>query len=89
MALLPKGQALRWCHRGLEARRLLAREKAEYESSRRPAISPAAVVVATWCWSCRRTRAEGACLAEVATREDSCLDIIVLPSASAKSMCCV
>lgn len=81
MALEPMGQARCRCHLGFDARRLLARERAEYESVRRPATSAAGLVVATCC-GCRRRSAEGACLAELAKREDSCLDIIVLPSAS-------
>jgi hypothetical protein len=85
MALEPIGQARRCCHRGFDARRLLARESAEYESVRRPAISVAGVRAATCC-GCWRRSAEGACLAERAKREDSCLDIIVLPSASGGSI---
>ena len=82
MALEPMGHARRCCHRGFDARRLLARESAEYEIVRRPATSTVVGVrEATFC-GCWRRSAEGACLAELAKREDSCLDIIVLPSAS-------
>jgi hypothetical protein len=82
MALDPMGQARRCCHRGFDARRLLARESAEYEIVRRPATSAVLVVrLATFC-DCWRRSAEGACLAELAKREDSCLNIIFLPSAS-------
>lgn len=80
MALEPIGQNRRCCHRGFEARRLLARESAEYESTRRPATSVLALAAATFGVD-GRPKAEGACLAVLATREDSCLDIIVLPSA--------
>jgi hypothetical protein len=82
MALEPMGHARRCCHRGFDARRLLARESAEYEIVRRPATSTVVGVrEATFC-GCWRRSAEGACLAELAKREDSCLNIIVLPSAS-------
>jgi hypothetical protein len=85
MALEPIGQARRCCHRGFDARRLLARESAEYESVRRPATSTAGMSVATCC-GCWRRSAEGACLAALAEREDSCLEIIVLPSVSSGSI---
>lgn len=81
MALEPIGQARRCCHLGFDASRLLARDRAEYESVRRPATSAVGVRVATCC-GCGRRSAEGACLAELAKREDSCLNIIFLPSAS-------
>lgn len=81
MALEPMGHARRCCHRGFDARRLLARESAEYESVRRPATSTVGVRAITCC-GCGRRSAEGACLAELAKREDSCLNIIVLPSAN-------
>jgi protection-of-telomeres protein 1 len=82
MALEPMGHARRCCHRGFDARRLLARDSAEYEIVRRPATSTVVGArLATFC-GCWRRSAEGACLAELAKREDSCLNIIVLPSAS-------
>ena len=83
MALEPIGHALRCSHRGFKAKRLLARESAAYESGLLAAIWARGVVVATCC-GCRRSSADGACLAELATREDSCLDIIVQPSASSR-----
>ena len=83
IALEPIGHALRCSHRGFSARRLLARESAAYESGLLAAIWARGVVVATCC-GCRRTSADGACLAELATREDSCLNIIVQPSASSR-----
>ena len=82
MALEPMGHARRCCHRGFDARRLLARESAEYEMVRRPATSTVVGVRAATLCGCWRRSAEGACLAELAKREDSCLNIIVLPSAS-------
>ena len=85
MALEPIGHARRCCHRGFDARRLLARDSAEYESVRRPATSAVGVRAATCC-GCWRRSAEGACLAELAKCEDSCLNIIVLPSASSEDV---
>jgi hypothetical protein len=85
MALEPMGHARRCCHRGFDARRVLARDSAEYERVRRPATSTVGVRPTTCC-GCWRRSAEGACLAELAKREDSCLNIIVLPSASGGSI---
>ena len=71
-----KGQARRWGHRGLEARRVLALDKAEKDRVLRALAALLAPVEAT-CWRPVLWRRAAESWVERKRREDSCLDMLL------------